>query len=359
MSFRKTLALLMVLIGCAALAPVLAADSPGHNLRDARLFRFEFDNDLLIGSDDAFTAGWSFQVHSPMRDEWKPGLASWIGRLPTLGDDGAGGRIVRSATGVTQLIITPQNILISTAQPDDAPWAGTLGGYVSWTSYDNTRLAALQAYLGCLGPCSHAQEAQTFVHVDLRLGDRPMGWSNQLEDKLLANVNYEYRHKLWTAAERYETNRWGHDLSVGTQFGYGSYATYAEAWIEYRFGWELPPGFTQFADPPALGIALDPIYLDPVRPPSVLRDWRPYFNLVVRRREVEKFAVLQPRRTQNGGFYAPTISTPGEQQLIFGMHFAKLPLAFHLTYYRYFDDGGPSAIPSTLDWVNFSFEQRF
>lgn len=43
-----------------------------------------------------------------------------------------------------------------------------------------------------------------------------------------------------------------------------------------------------------------------------------------------------------------------------GFHVARIPLAFHLTYYRSLDDGnGPQAFPSEFDWVNFSFERRF
>ena len=46
--------------------------------------------------------------------------------------------------------------------------------------------------------------------------------------------------------------------------------------------------------------------------------------------------------------------------MILGVHIAKIPLAFHLTYYRYLDDYDTTlAIPSELDWVNFSFERRF
>ena len=47
------------------------------------------------------------------------------------------GRIARWAWGITQLIITPEDVTIAAPQPDDAPWAGLLGGYVSWAAYDN------------------------------------------------------------------------------------------------------------------------------------------------------------------------------------------------------------------------------
>jgi hypothetical protein len=355
----RRLACAAALVSCVAAGHAHAADRTGDIIRDRKLFRFEFDNDTLLGSDDAFTAGWSFQIHSELLDEWGPGLAGWIGRVPGLHDDGDGGRIVRWSWGVTQLIITPTDVTVPTAQLNDAPWAGLLGGYVSWAAYDNRRLAALQLYLGCVGPCSHAEQVQKFVHNDLGFGDPPEGWSNQLDDDVLVNLNYEYRHKLWAGTAHYETSGWGRDLSVGTQAGLGSFATYAEAWIEYRFGWDIPQGFAKFADPPALGVALDPVYLDPHGPRAVRRSWRPYFNVVARVRSVREFAATDGGATENGGFYPQVISTPGDHQLILGMHFAKLPLAFHLTYYRYFDDEVTGVIPSSLDWMNFSLEWRF
>jgi hypothetical protein len=325
-----------------------------------KLFRFEFDNDTFVGSDDAFSAGWSVQVHSRLLDEWTPGLAGWIGKIPTLGDDGEGGRVARWGWGITQIIITPANVNLASPQPNDSPWAGMLGGYVSWSAYDNRRLGALQLYLGCIGPCSHAQEVQTFVHDKLQLGQHPNGWGNQLDDRVLFNVNYEYRHKLWSGAAHYNARRIGNDLSVGTQVGIGTFATYAEAWLEYRFGWDIPQGFAKLADPPALGVALDPIYLDPNGPPAAARTWLPYFNIVARHRAFHEFAAIESGSTVNGGYYQQASSTPGDNQLIFGVHLAKLPMAFHITYYRYFDDSNVTGlIHSSLDWVNISFERRF
>ena len=211
------------------------------------------------------------------------------------------------------------------------------------------------------GPCSQAEDVQKFVHNDLGFGRSPEGWSNQLDDEVLVNLNYEYRHKLWKGLARYETSRWGRDFSVGTQVGVGNLITYASAWFEYRFGWDIPRGFTKFADPPAFGIALDPVYFDPNRLAPVQRSWRPYFNVVARVRSVQRFVATEDGTTENGGFYSAAVSTPGDKQLILGVHIAKIPLAFHLTYYRYLDDDDNhrSVSPASLDWVNFSFEQRF
>jgi hypothetical protein len=81
--------------------------------------------------------------------------------------------------------------MIAAAQPGDAPWAGLLGGHVSWAAYDGQRLAALQVYVGFVGPRSRAESAQKFVHVDLGFGEKPEGWPNQLENDTLVNLNYE------------------------------------------------------------------------------------------------------------------------------------------------------------------------
>jgi len=357
---RFALRLAIAMLACAAIGQAHAADKAAPDVRDMKVFRFEFDNDTFIGSDDAFTAGWSLQVHSALLDEWTPGLAGWIGRFPGLGDDKQGGRVVRWAWGVTQMIITPEDITIAAPQPNDAPWAGTLGGYVSWSSYDNRRLAALQMYLGCIGPCSHAEEAQKFVHNNLGMGDTPEGWRNQLDDKVLFNLNYEYRYKVWAGRPvAYGSRRWSSDLSVAAQAGIGNLATFAEARIEYRFGWGVPQGFTKLADPPPLGVALDPVYLDPGDSGAAFDKWRAYFNLVFSKRSFRRFAPLEGGETENGG-YEPKIETDLlDDRAMFGVHVVRTPLAFHLTYYRYLNDTNLTGGLGSRDWVNFSFERRF
>ncbi len=164
------------------LSPSFARDRrPPKSPCDLKMFRFEFDNDTFLGSDDAFSAGWSFQVHSRVMDRWNPGYAGWIGRLPGLGDDGQGRRVVRWAYGISQIILTPTDISITTPQPNDAPWAGMLGVTGIWSSNDNRRLAAMQVYVGCMGPCSHAEQVQKFIHEDLGFGEPPMVGQPALE----------------------------------------------------------------------------------------------------------------------------------------------------------------------------------
>ena len=325
---------------------------------DLKMFRFEFDNDGFVGSDDVFTAGWSFQLHSRLMDEWDPAYR-WIGKFPGLGDDGQGGRVARWAYGLSQIIITPQDIGNPNPQPNDAPWAGYLGVTGTWSAYDNKRLGALQVYLGCQGPCSHAEQIQKFVHEDLGFGEPPKGWDNQLSNKAIANVGYEYRHKIYDVEEeRYTRHRFAHDLSVGGQASAGNLVTHLQAMVEFRFGWALAMGFTKIPDPPGLGMALDPVYLDPEKPIVELKCWRKYFNLVVRYNYITYLAPAQGGATESGYDHPKVDSYPGERQALLGFHLVRVPWGIHITYYRYFDRLA-TEVDESLDWINFSFEYRF
>jgi hypothetical protein len=360
--------LLALTLACLAAAspPARAADESTlpdapRDVRRLHLFRFEFDNDAYLGNDDAYTAGWSLQLHSRLHDVWSPANAKWIGQLPGLGDDGSGRRIVRWAAGISQSILTPEEITNPAPQPQDTPWAGLLGVSTSWSAYDNRRLAVLQVYAGCMGPCSGAEAVQRFVHEDLGMGATPQGWGNQLANRALGNLNYEYRYKLYApAADRYFTpGRFAQDVSVGSQAGVGNLVTFIQAQVEYRLGWGLPMGFTKVPDPPGWGVMLDPIYIDAVAPlPSGARAWRAYFTLFVRSARFGYMAPAEGGETVNGGSHSPLRPYPGEDKVLAGFHAGRVPFGFHLTYYRYFDSNGFD-IKSSSDWINLSFEYQF
>jgi outer membrane protein LpxR len=347
------LATLLLLRASTAFA---AGDAP-KEIWDMRLFRFEFDNDNFVGSDDGFSAGWSFQYHSRLMDQWDGGLDRWIRHVPGLGDDGKGGRIVRRAYSVTQLILTPHDVSIETPQPDDVPWAGILEGSASWSSNDNDRMAAMQATVGCMGPCSGAEQVQKWVHTDLGFGTPPAGWDNQLAQEWLWNLNYEYRHKLVKAAEeRYHPGRFAADLAVGGMAAVGTGATLARGDIAFRFGWGLPMGFTKVPDFAPLGVVTDAVYLDPLQPVTDLRRWRGYFNIIARLAWFDHVAPFEENDTVNGGVHPAISPIPGRRQALFGMHLVRVPVGFHVTYFYYLD---PEEFNSGRDWVNFTFEYRF
>jgi len=332
-----------------------ATGDPAKDLRQRSLFRFELDDDFLLGSDDSFTAGWSFQLHSPLDPTWRHGFGSWVGRFPSLGDDGAGGRVVRWAMGLGQQILTPHDISTERPQPDDVPWAGMLTVSSAWSAYDDRRLGALQLVGGCMGPCSGAEAVQKFIHDDLGLGPAPRGWDNQLVNRALVNANYEYRHKL-TADRPFEPARFTHDLSAGGLAGLGNLATYAGAQLEYRFGWGVPPGFTGIPEAPGLGVMLDPVYVDAAAPAGSVSARHTYFTLVGRAVASAYFAPAEGGKTVNGGEHPELPGYPGRYQALAGFHLERLPFAFHITYDHSFE---PAGLPSSSDWINLTFEYRF
>ena len=358
MRLAKILSLVALL--CLTFATAAAKDPP-KDFRRLYLFRFEFDNDTYLQSDDAFSAGWSFQVHSRLDDRWNRAYAGWIGKVPGLGDDGEGGRIVRWAAGLGQIIITPKDVSIAEPQPDDAPWAGMLGLALSWTAYDNKKMGALQVYGGCMGPCSGAEQVQKFVHEDLGFGEPPKGWDNQLVNQALLNVNYEYRYKVYApAADRYFTpRRFGQDFSVGVLGAAGNALTSIGGELEYRFGWGLPMGFTKTPDPLPWGIMLDPVYVVATGElPSEAKRWRAYFTVMGRVSYIGHLAPADGGETENGNQQPKLRPYPGRYQLLGGFHLARIPFALHATYYHYFSQD-LSDTDAQSDWLNLSFEYRF
>jgi len=359
-SRRRAVAVALALAFLGGLArPTRAADETRRDPFRLHTIRFEFDNDTFLKSDDAFTAGWGLQIHGPMDDTWGRAWAGWIGRLPGLGDDGDGGRIVRWAAGFGQMMFTPREITLEAPQPDDVPWAGILGAAVSWSAYDNRRLAGMQIYLGCMGPCSGAESVHKFIHQNLAIGDPPAGWDNQLARRTLANLNYEYRYKILVRdPEAYRPGRFATDLALGGEAGLGNLTTFAQAQIEFRFGWGLPMGFTPTPDPPGLGIMLDPTWLDRWAPLPDRSAWRTWFSLVGRGAWIGRLAPLDGGGTVNGGEHPGLDDDTGTLQALVGAHVARAPVAFHATWYHDFDQS-VSGSTSAPDWVNLSFECRF
>jgi hypothetical protein len=343
---------------CAAEAATTVDQLP-RSVFERRLIRFEFDNDTFLKSDDGFSAGWSLQIHSELDDTWGRAWAGWIGRLPGLGDDGAGGRIARWAAGFGQMIFTPREITFEAPQPDDSPWAGVLGASLSWSAYDNRRLGAMQVFLGCIGPCAGGEAVHKFVHETLGIGEPPEGWDNQLADRALANLNYEYRYKiLRRAPEAHRPGRFTTDAAAGGEAAVGNLATFVQAQVEFRFGWGVPMGFAPTPDPPGYGIMLDPVYVDRAAPLPERAAWRTWFDVVGRGAWIDRMAPCDGGETVSGGEHPGLDACPGTLQALVGAHVARLPFAYHATWYHYFRQSG-TGLDGSNDWVNLTFEWRF
>ena len=282
---QRTQGVVWLCLSFMLMAVPAAAGKEPKPPEERAVYRFEFDNDTFFDSDDAFSAGWSFQRHSRPWDTWdetrRNPISRWIAHhIPGLGDDGEGGRKVRLAWGFSQVMQTPEAIGNPNPQPWDVAWAGLLGVHWSWQSVSQERLRAFQIYVGCSGECSMAEQVQKFVHNDLGIADDPLGWDNQLDDQAHLNLNYAWRRKLADTANVGKPSRWAADFAIGGQAGIGTLFNLAEVQAEFRFGRSLPEGFTHLPDIPGRGIAMEPtpqaasagirLFLQPDRKPLSL-----------------------------------------------------------------------------------------
>ncbi len=322
-------------------------------LEDRNLWRFEWDNDGFVHTDNAFTNGWSLQRHSHQFDSWDEmgpsKFSGWISRtIPGLGD--GGGRVVKRGTGISQVMETPEDLSNPDPQPDDVPWAGFLGWSESWYAFNNKSLNAFQIYVGILGPYSLAEKFQTQVH-DWVNAETPLGWDNQLKTEPLLNLNYAYKRKLASGGE-YRSHRFAGDLSFGAQAGLGNLATFADVSLEARWGWGLPTGFTNIPDPPGRGVMLDSNEGVPGR-------FDIYFSATVRAMALGYTVVFDGntfRDSPHPGLDYDTFIP----QAVFGLHVASRRFSAHLNFYYYREPPFESANPITdLTWGNITLEYRF
>jgi hypothetical protein len=351
----RVLAVMMMAL-CVPLEMVWAGEKEEKKprpLEERDLWRLEWDNDAFVRVDNGFTNGWSIQRHSHQHDRWQDTdpsrFSSWINRTVPGLDDG-GGRVIKRGSGLSQIMMTPEDLENPNPQPGDIPWAGSLGWAESWYAFDNQRLNAFQIYIGILGPYSLAEDLQIRLH-DLINADEPLGWDNQLATEPLLNINYNHKQKLFSAGE-YGTKSFAGDFAIGFEGALGNLVTSVGMTFEGRFGWGLPEGFVQLADPPGYGIMLDP-------EKGVHGRFHVFFSVVFRvglTGHSVFFDGNMLRESPHPGLEYDAFS----HATIFGFHADSGRSAIHFNFYRFNDLPFESANPLTdLTWGNITFEYRF
>jgi hypothetical protein len=334
---------------------VVAGGNEEENLKpleERDLWRLAWANDAFVRVDNAFTNGWSIQRHSHQHETWagtEPSkFSGWVSRtIPGLSD--RADRIVKRGTGLTQVMMTPEDISNPEPQPGDVPWAGSLGWSESWYAFDNTTLNAFQIYAGILGPYSFAEEFQVQIH-DWINADEPLGWDNQLKTEPLLNLNYAYKRKVFT----YGTYKSGFasDVAIGGEGGLGNFMTFARGSLEWRFGWGVPKGFINTADPAGYGITFNPQEGAPGKLCF-------YFSIVARISAMAYTVFWDGntfRESPHPGLPYDTIN----RGAVFGLHIASRRYSMHFNFYSYNELPFESVNPVTdLSWGNITFEYRF
>lgn len=309
--------------------------------------RVEYDNDLIVNSDDRFTSGFSLQWHSRLGDAWSDIPApAWMKlgrRLPGMNAPGLNRRI---GLAVGQNMQTPRDLSATEPIPDDVPYAGSLGFEINWVAFDDEVLHGYALILGVIGPASGAEVTQKWIH-ELIGGDDPKGWDNQLPNEPAINFNGMYKRKFLRSGER---RRWSADLAWGADFGLGTALTFAEASVGARAGFNLPTGFAFVPDPVGRGIAFDAT--------GTVREgeFSVYLSAMHRRTYMRHFVFVDGSLFQD----TPSIDVDRWQyQTIFGLHLRRNRWGLHLSLW----DGSASLDTveddSGNDFGTIAFEWRF
>ena len=160
----------------------------------SRLFRAFWDDDYFNysgkGTDRAYTDGTRFELFYLKKRRSR----FFIDRvMPKAGDSS----INIFGWGLTQIMITPEDISRSDFQPDDYPWSGALFATHTLYSYNERKKYDLQTEIdmGVTGPAALAGPFQKAVHQFIHY-QRPMGWRNQFGNAPLLDISFTAEKQL-------------------------------------------------------------------------------------------------------------------------------------------------------------------
>lgn len=224
---------------------------PGNNerhLNEAAIYRLELDNDVVFDSDNQFSNGWSFQVHTPVADKWhsvdgpEEYLKDFGAWLPSLS---AVDLKYRMSFSIGQIIQTPDDLTETDLITDDVPYAGVITVKSTWIAYNDNEFRGFEIVFGVLGRPSFAEQSQNAFHnlIDVNIAE---GWDNQLKTEPVINFNYMRKKKFYKAGR---PEGFSFDAVINGDVELGTLLTAAGASIETRFGSNMPLGFAYRADP--------------------------------------------------------------------------------------------------------------
>ncbi len=225
---------------------------PGNDkfhLTEAGKYRFEFDNDILVNSDNGVSNAWSFQLHSPIADNWEdlPGFAPFLKSFgawaPGLTGVGLNKRISMS---LSQLIQTPNDLTDPNPIPNDVAYLGMLTVAAGFIAFNDNEYRGLNVIVGLSGKPTLAEQSQNFAHEVFGLAEIAEGWEHQVEAAPLVNVGYMYKKKFYRAGN---PAGFAFDASLSGDAKIGNMITETGLRLETRFGSNMPGGFAPYPDP--------------------------------------------------------------------------------------------------------------
>ncbi|WP_413113175.1 lipid A-modifier LpxR family protein [Thaumasiovibrio sp. DFM-14] len=190
-------------------------------------WQLRMDNDILLRDDGDYSNGLSLRRASHSSLHAQPSAIRSQGQLLP----GSEQRIQQWA--LEHKMWTPNEIAISTPQPDDRPYAATLSIRSMLSSQHNNNHYTNWIEAGILGPSAQGERAQRHVHMWTDSSE-PLGWSHQVQDTLLLNVGMEGDFPLWRQPN--------HLLSVQAAAEWGTTSQYLQVGTSAMWGKGIEPG---------------------------------------------------------------------------------------------------------------------
>ncbi|HXV75283.1 MAG TPA: lipid A deacylase LpxR family protein [Candidatus Polarisedimenticolaceae bacterium] len=246
---------MVCLLGLIVAWPGAAAGQADPPRDYSGLLSLYVENDLFLRSDDNYTSGvgvsWTSNDASAYRDRaFANRFVRAASFLPTIG-------LTRFrhfvAFTLGQEIYTPADISSPDAPPDQQPYAGVLYLDSSVFSLGRRTMHAFTLRLGCVGPCSSADQIQREIHQWIG-SPVPAGWDDQLEDEFLLNLDYDWDWRIRRVTGPHKAD---YDFSLQAGAGFGNYYVGANGGIVARVGHNLPDnyGAASFRSGGAAGVA--------------------------------------------------------------------------------------------------------
>ena len=236
----RTLALSMLLWLAAPSA--FAEDACERRTDLPPTVNFRVDNDLFGGQDQGYSNGVQLTLVSPdladyTHDPCLPLLARLINRhLQAIQPSGFEQQ--NMVVSFSHAIFTPTDFSRSDLIPDDRPYAAGLMVGLGYNARNGDRLQTTQLRLGLIGPSARGEQVQNGVHHVVG-AHRFEGWRNQLHDEPVFMLQHE-RMRRFAGSEGGDR---GWDAIVHYGGALGTFATFANAGVEVRYGLRLPDDF--------------------------------------------------------------------------------------------------------------------
>ncbi len=333
---------------------------PGNDQRhlsESGKYRFEFSNDLFSGTDNGFSNGWSFQIHTPVVEDWNKlhGPAPFVKRmassLPTLSGNNL---YYRAALSVGQVMQTPDELENPNPIPNDFPYAGILTGQLSLIAFNDDEFRGFGFVLGIVGRQSAAEQFQNFVH-NITDSEIAKGWDNQLKNEPIINVNYMRKKKFYKSGGGAGM---GFDAAIGGDVELGNLFTAAGVRLETRFGINMPGGYAFYSDPIGRYIAYD-ARLAPPEPKQASI----YGSVGIQASAIAHHIGVDGNVIRDNPAHVDSIDKEEfVGVLMLGFHYEKPTWAFHFKFHMTTDVVDEATATSTPDTDNnygtFLFEWR-